>query len=241
MEIGKVFVDSVIVGRRHRALDTSRIEALAESMAALGLQQPITVYMDDKDGAHLIAGLHRLEAARKLRWEQVDASFVKLSPAKREMWEIAENLYRVDLTKEQRDQHIRRYAELVDEAEKENRVVQNEPSEIGYKKPPKAQKGIAQKVAEQTGLSKSTVRRALFKPNPEAQRQQEEAARTRREQDRAIEAVAAEEFATWLLAQCDLDQVHTLIAWIEGSKPKDVIDALRRMTSDVPVMDRSAA
>jgi hypothetical protein len=31
-----------------------------------------------------------------------------------EMWEIAENLHRLDLTKEQRDDHIRRYAELLE-------------------------------------------------------------------------------------------------------------------------------
>jgi hypothetical protein len=29
------------------------------------------------------------------------------------MWEIAENLHRLDLTKDQRDEHIRRYAELL--------------------------------------------------------------------------------------------------------------------------------
>ena len=32
-------------------------------------------------------------------------------------WEIAENLHRVDLTKEQRDAHIRRYAELLEAKE----------------------------------------------------------------------------------------------------------------------------
>lgn len=159
MELGKVFVDSVIVGQRHRALDPTRVEALAESMDTLGLQQPISVYMDDEDGVHLIAGLHRLEAARALRWEQVDASFIKMSPVRREMWEIAENLFRVDLSKDQRDEHIRRYAELMTRAEEEV-VTQN------ASKPKSGPKGgrpksITSKVAEATGISHDTVRRAL--------------------------------------------------------------------------------
>lgn len=163
MELGKVFVDSVIVGQRHRALDPTRVEALAESMDALGLQQPISVYMDGEDGVHLIAGLHRLEAARALRWEQVDASFIKMSPVRREMWEIAENLFRVDLSKEQRDEHIRRYAELIDqdaaEVSQSTQIAAIESKRAdgrGHRR-----KGTARKVAEQTGLSVDTVRRAL--------------------------------------------------------------------------------
>jgi hypothetical protein len=30
------------------------------------------------------------------------------------VWELAENLHRLDLTKDQRDHHIRRYAELLE-------------------------------------------------------------------------------------------------------------------------------
>lgn len=163
MELGKVFVDSVIVGQRHRALDPTRVEALAESMDALGLQQPISVYMDGEDGVHLIAGLHRLEAARALRWEQVDASFIKMSPVRREMWEIAENLFRVDLSKDQRDAHIRRYAELIEQAANEaiaNDKVQ-QTAALSKPKTGRGNKGTARKVAEETGLSVDTVRRAL--------------------------------------------------------------------------------
>lgn len=168
MELGKVFIDSVIIGQRHRPLVADRIEALAESINELGLQQPISVYMDAEDSAHLIAGLHRLEAARKLGWEQIDASFVKLTPIKREMWEIAENLFRVDLSKDQRDEHIRRYAELIEATEAEEAIFpvpQNAALEIGYGNPPKRPKGTARKVAEETGLSVDTVRRAL-NPKP---------------------------------------------------------------------------
>jgi ParB family chromosome partitioning protein len=167
MDIGKVFTDSVIVGQRHRPMDVSRIEALAESINDLGLQQPISVHMDDEDRVHLVAGLHRLEAARKLGWEQIEASFVTLSPIKREMWEIAENLFRVDLSKEQRDHHIRRYAELIEAAETDDvqsrhSVAIESKREDGRGHRPK---GTARKVAEETGISVRTVQRVL-NPQP---------------------------------------------------------------------------
>jgi ParB family chromosome partitioning protein len=168
MDIGKVFTDSIIIGPRHRPMDASRIEALAESINELGLQQPISVHMDDEDRVHLIAGLHRLEAARKLGWEQIEASFVTLSPIKREMWEIAENLFRVDLSKEQRDQHIRRYAELIEAAEAEDktrRSVAFSAIGAGQAGPGRGNKGTARKVAEETGISVRTVQRVL-NPQP---------------------------------------------------------------------------
>lgn len=76
--------------------------------------------------------------------------------------EISENLHRLDLTKAQRDEHIRRYAELL-EARREldkNQVRQNDAPEIGYRKPPPQEKGVARIIAEETGLSSRTVRRA---------------------------------------------------------------------------------
>lgn len=160
MDIGKVYIDSVIVGPRHRELDADKVEALAESIDELGLQQPITVFVED-DVVNLIAGRHRLEAARKLGWEQVEASFVKMTPVRREMWEIAENLFRVDLSKEQRDEHIRRYAELLAEDAKlqtaHNEAIESKREDgRGHR-----QEGIAKKIADQTGLSKSTVQRAI--------------------------------------------------------------------------------
>lgn len=235
MELGKVWVDSVIVGTRHRALDETKVDALAESMKAIGLQQPISVYSVDEYDVQLIAGLHRLEAAKRLGWEQVDASFVKLSPARREMWEIAENLFRVDLTKEQRDDHIRRYAELIEQAEAEDAaIVPQNAAVIDKPKRSRGQpKGTAQKIADQTGLSKDTVQRALNKTTKtaadyEAEKAREEAARINREQDAAIKVQASEEFAEWILARSDLHEIPAVISWLEVVKPSDVAAALRR-------------
>jgi hypothetical protein len=48
MKIEPVPVQGVHVGARHRSVvDQERLDALAESMASLGLLQPITVYAPD--------------------------------------------------------------------------------------------------------------------------------------------------------------------------------------------------
>lgn len=74
------------------------------------------------------------------------------------MWEIAENLHRLDLTKDQRDEHIRRYTELLatQRAAKPDNM-------SDFKKPGagRGNKGIAAEIAAETGLSQRTVRRAM--------------------------------------------------------------------------------
>jgi hypothetical protein len=58
---------------RLRALQPEKVAELAESMAALGLLQPIVVRPEGK-GYWLIAGRHRLEAARTLKWTLISAT-----------------------------------------------------------------------------------------------------------------------------------------------------------------------
>lgn len=168
MELGRVFIDDVFIGTRHRSLDSSRVESLAESIKAIGLQTPISVYVDGDDHAHLVAGLHRLEAARHLGWERIDANFVKMDDVERELWEIAENLHRVELTKEQRDEHIRRYAELIERRDlqsTQNAAIESRRADGRGHRP----KGTARKVAEEVGVSVDTVRRALAPEQPKPQ------------------------------------------------------------------------
>lgn len=72
----------------------------------------------------------------------------------------------LDLTKDQRDEHIRRYAELLEAriAAEKIQVRQNDAPEIGYGKPPPQTKAPAARIAEETGLSVRTVQRALNPP-----------------------------------------------------------------------------
>jgi hypothetical protein len=44
----------------------------------------------------------------------------------------------------------------------------------------------------------------------------------------ASRGAEAEQFAEWLLARTDLNELPTIISWLQGTKPNDVIAALRR-------------
>lgn len=163
MKTERVLVDGLRVGARMRSADPARVATLAASMQRHGLLQPITARMVGETEAELVAGLHRLEAAKSLGWEWIDAVFVEADDIERELIEIAENLHRADLTKEERDRQIRRYAELLEAAAK-IQVQQIAAPEIGYRKPPPQTKGVARQIADQTGLSVDTVRRAINPP-----------------------------------------------------------------------------
>lgn len=237
MKIETAWTDDIVIGERHRALDDTKVLALSESMAVIGLQQPVTLYVETKDDGeeiiHLVAGLHRLKAALRLGWERIDAIYTDLPAIDRELWEIAENLHRVDLTKEQRDQHIRRYAELL-EARGAEKVPQSAAlSSSAADKPTtgRGNKGTAQKIADRTGLSKDTVQRALNRTDPAEQERRDaekEVQKRQRDNDNILRVRAAEEFAEWLLANSDIDFIPTLITWIEAAQPRDVIAAIRR-------------
>lgn len=165
----------VEVGERHRALSDDAVNRLAASMKEIGLRHPISVRVVDEmmvDGKAtsgvpvLVAGAHRLAAAKLLGWDEIDCMEVDDDSVTAELWEISENLHRLDLTKDQRDEHIRRYAELI----KTQRALprQNDaPTELrsdGRKKGPQHEKGVAREIAEETGISVRTVQRALNPP-----------------------------------------------------------------------------
>lgn len=175
-EIISLRTGSIETGDRHRPLDDAACERLVSSMKDLGLRQPISIRVVDMmviDGKEvegvpvLVAGRHRLEAAKRLGWSHIDCIEVDDDAIKAELWEIAENLHRLDLTKEQRAEHIRRYAELL-EAQKlqqpQTAVLESKRADGRGHQP----KGIARQIADATGLSDDTVRRAL-NPKPPAE------------------------------------------------------------------------
>lgn len=177
MQSQSILVEYIVIGERHRALSDDACNRLAASMKQIGLRNPISVrivddYIDDDgvvcDGVPiLVAGRHRLEAAKRLGWSHIDCVEVEDDEIQAEMWEIAENLHRLDLTKEQRDEHIRRYAELL-EAQRDQRQVGQSDRPVmsdGRKSGPQHEKSIATEIAEKTGISARQVRRVL-NPKP---------------------------------------------------------------------------
>lgn len=91
-------IDLITVPKRLRSVDLAWVEALAASMAENGLQQPVQVCQDAEGGCRLVAGAHRLEAAKRLGWETIDAAVIRATEDEARILEIDENLFRRELS-----------------------------------------------------------------------------------------------------------------------------------------------
>ena len=63
----------------------------------------------------LVAGQHRLEAARRPGWATIEALVLEGDERDARLWEIAENLHRAELTVQERAEHIAEWVNLVEE------------------------------------------------------------------------------------------------------------------------------
>jgi len=137
----------------HRSLDPEKVNQLAESMGAIGLQQPITVWSPVDGDCELIAGAHRLQAAVDLGWQWIDAVFHDdWSEIDRQLWEIDENLMRAELSPTEMAEHLAKREELWGQ--------RNTAPTCRDIHGPGQPKGFASDVAEKTGVSKRAVQRA---------------------------------------------------------------------------------
>jgi ParB family transcriptional regulator, chromosome partitioning protein len=91
-----VKIKSVRPGKRGRKINKSNVKQLAKSMQDLGQQNPIQVQRV-AFGYELIAGQHRLEAARINGWEKILAVLMPREEAR--AWRASENLHRIELDK----------------------------------------------------------------------------------------------------------------------------------------------
>ena len=76
---------------------------------------------------------------------------------------------------------------------------------------------------EQLAASPEAQLAAIQRENSKA-----EAHKRDRATERDIALTEAQHYAEWLLARSDIHELPTIISWLEGCKPKDVISALRR-------------
>jgi ParB-like chromosome segregation protein Spo0J len=152
----RIAVPDIEVTGKHRDVEPEKVKSLAASMAKIGLRTPITVRRIEKDldtKTFLGAGLYRLEAAKKLGWEYIDAFVMEGTKADARMWQLMENLYRADLTALQRAEHV---TELVQGVLQDADGVQVAPP--GGQQP--HDRGI-KKAAKALGFTRDEVRRSL--------------------------------------------------------------------------------
>jgi ParB family chromosome partitioning protein len=95
----------IAVGDRLRALDHASVERLKESIFKIALKTPISVRSSEQ-GWTLVSGRHRLEACIALGMDEIPVVTETGSELEARLWEIAENLHRVELTALERAEHI---------------------------------------------------------------------------------------------------------------------------------------
>lgn len=112
VRIVKIRIDDVQIPDNWRSIDEKAVEALAASMQQIGLQTPISVRATKK-GLRLIAGRHRLEAAKKLSRKYIDAIVMRGNKVGRACWRYSENLDRADYTALEYAEAVVKRAKLV--------------------------------------------------------------------------------------------------------------------------------
>jgi hypothetical protein len=106
-----------------RDIDAASVKHLADSINKVGLHHPITV-LEKGNRYVLVAGLHRIEAHKKLGLDHIPATIVTMTNSDARLWEIAENLHRAELSKLERDDNI---AEWIRITERVSRQVDAKP------------------------------------------------------------------------------------------------------------------
>jgi ParB/RepB/Spo0J family partition protein len=109
-------IDEILVFDRKRRIDPANVDRLANSIASIGLLNPIVVAPIGRSNRGrtfvLVAGLHRLEAVKRLGREFVECRVVSDDDLQVELMEIDENLCRSELTPAQEAACIARRKEI---------------------------------------------------------------------------------------------------------------------------------
>ncbi|WP_455478422.1 ParB/RepB/Spo0J family partition protein [Bartonella sp. B10] len=108
-------LDLIVVPERIRPVDDEHAKALAQSMAREGLMNPITVrHTPNAKGGNytLVAGAHRLRAAKLLGYREIDAVVVQADKDNAALLEVAENLFRNELSVIDRALFVQTYRDL---------------------------------------------------------------------------------------------------------------------------------
>lgn len=91
-----VAVADITCAGSYRSLDEKHVAELQESIGRIGLTTPISLAAGTSS-LILIAGQHRLEAARRLGWTHIDAIAFDANQANNRLVAISENLHRLEL------------------------------------------------------------------------------------------------------------------------------------------------
>lgn len=160
----RIPISEIKVNPGRREAEPESVRELADSIKELGLLTPITV---DRDHI-LIAGLHRLEAAKLLNWAEIECTVSDLTGLQAELAEIDENFVRAELGTVDFGNLLLKRKEIyealhpetkagISQAAGMNRAVGNNVAA----KMAATSKTFVEDTAEKLGIGKRTVRRQI--------------------------------------------------------------------------------
>ena len=150
----KVKIKNIKINPGRRETEPKAIEELARSIAAVGLMNPITLDQNNT----LIAGLHRLEAAKLMGWTEIECNIIGMSGLQAELAEIDENFVRAGLSHRELGDLLLRRKELYEAIHPETRQgMRNGQTAKNENFSLLDTKSFSQDTAEKLGVSKRTV------------------------------------------------------------------------------------
>lgn len=160
----RIPINKIKIKQGRRATDAAHVSELVKSMGDVGLLNPITV-----DGNYtLIAGLHRLEAAKLLDWSEIECTVCDIDNIRAELAEIDENMIRRNLTSAEQGRLLARRKKLYETLHPET-IARNRPGHVSNHQgssdkmtPEPKVKSFVEDTAEKLGISPRTVERQLW-------------------------------------------------------------------------------
>lgn len=160
----KIAMSKIKINSGRREVSLSSINELAQSISEVGLLNPITV-----DPNHmLIAGLHRLEAAKRLGWTEIECTVCGLEGLQAKLAEIDENVVRTALSTIEYGELLERRKELYESLYPETKAGLSQAAGMNRAtgkyvsdKMSSTSKSFAQDTAGKLGISVRTVERTM--------------------------------------------------------------------------------
>lgn len=153
---------------RLRAFNQDTVGDIAQSFAEIGQLQPIVVTpcrTPTTGGYKIVAGVHRYEAAKKLKWEKIKAVLIEGDADTLLLAEVSENLIRGELTAVERALHTAKAKEVYErlhpettEGNMKSRYVKDRhAANRGDLQITSTIPSFVRKMASETGVTPSTV------------------------------------------------------------------------------------
>ena len=154
----RIKISSIKINPGRREAEPKAVEELARRITAVGLMNPVALDQNNT----LVAGLHRLEAAKLLGWTEIECTAIGMNTVQAELAEIDENIVRTRLNRQELCEQLLRRKEIYETLHPETRHgMRNGQTAKNANLATLETKSFAEDTAEKTGMSKRAVSRLL--------------------------------------------------------------------------------